>query len=641
MSKFLTKSDFKVASTCPTKLYYRKHRYPTTRDDDQYLRLLADGGYIVEKMARLLFPEGQEMPSTPRANAAFAQTLEALSPHRATLFEATIISDGKLARIDVLSKRGGHFNLYEVKAKAYDSDANRRRLAVGKPNLFRSTRGGILPTWLPYLEDVTFQTLVLNERFPEATITPYLILPDKAKRATAASVNGRFTIERPPGKSGFDLQRVTYTGDVDRLREEHVLTAVNVAREVADLLPEVAEAARRFLRSLRPSLTRLQTELSLHCRSCEFRAMDARGRSGFRECWGELAEPQPHLFDMYQVQSIGDGEMLANRLIAQGKASLFDIPLPALGGNAAGPRAQRQQIQLVYSHNGQEWLSESLGEQLGRFRYPLQFIDFETTSVAVPYFAGMRPYEMVAFQWSCHVLREPGGELEHFEWVDTSAAFPNFAFAEALMETLDLDGTIFIWAAHENTVLRKILEQLRRRGWDDPTLRDWLTAVTRANRDDDTPLVDMQALTLKHYFHPQMGGSTSIKVVADAIWQSNPTLRERFPGYVHEVDGVLLSPYAALPRVDFEGDGLVVAEGTGAMRAYQTLVDGRSQMSRAEREKWLQLLRQYCRLDTLAMVMVFWHWEQLWETAVTAARGTAAPPAAAPGSDHPSGESDN
>ena len=47
----LSKSDFKVARTCGTKLYYRKLKYPTTLDDDPYLEFLADGGYMVEAIA--------------------------------------------------------------------------------------------------------------------------------------------------------------------------------------------------------------------------------------------------------------------------------------------------------------------------------------------------------------------------------------------------------------------------------------------------------------------------------------------------------------------------------------------------------------------------------------------------------------
>ena len=47
MTMHLSKSDFKVARTCGTKLYYKKLRYPSKQDDDPYLEFLADGGYMV------------------------------------------------------------------------------------------------------------------------------------------------------------------------------------------------------------------------------------------------------------------------------------------------------------------------------------------------------------------------------------------------------------------------------------------------------------------------------------------------------------------------------------------------------------------------------------------------------------------
>jgi hypothetical protein len=52
MSMYLTKSDFKVARTCATKLYYRKLRYPSRLQEDEYLQFLADGGYMVETIAK-------------------------------------------------------------------------------------------------------------------------------------------------------------------------------------------------------------------------------------------------------------------------------------------------------------------------------------------------------------------------------------------------------------------------------------------------------------------------------------------------------------------------------------------------------------------------------------------------------------
>ena len=39
-------------------------------------------------------------------------------------------------------------------------------------------------------------------------------------------------------------------------------------------------------------------------------------------------------------------------------------------------------------------------------------IYFETSTVALPFFAGMRPYEPIAFQFSHHIMYE-NGKIEH------------------------------------------------------------------------------------------------------------------------------------------------------------------------------------------------------------------------------------
>ena len=57
----LSKSDFKVAQSCVTKLYYKKKRYPTTNDGNEYMQLLAEGGYMVGKLAQLLYTNGIEI----------------------------------------------------------------------------------------------------------------------------------------------------------------------------------------------------------------------------------------------------------------------------------------------------------------------------------------------------------------------------------------------------------------------------------------------------------------------------------------------------------------------------------------------------------------------------------------------------
>ena len=46
-------------------------------------------------------------------------------------------------------------------------------------------------------------------------------------------------------------------------------------------------------------------------------------------------------------------------------------------------------------------------------------MDFETVNPAIPRFPGMRPYDQLPFQWSVHVLRQPGAEPEHHEFLAT------------------------------------------------------------------------------------------------------------------------------------------------------------------------------------------------------------------------------
>jgi hypothetical protein len=108
-----------------------------------------------------------------------------------------------------------------------------------------------------------------------------------------------------------------------------------------------------------------------------------------------------------------------------------------------------------------------------------------------------------------------------------------------------------------------------------------------------------------------MKGRTSIKVVSDAIWQTNANLRKAFPEYLKQVDGKRVSPYQALPPLNIDGQTLAVAEGTRAIRAYEAMVYGVEKEDVETREKWKSLLLQYCKLDTLSMVMVWQHWNQM------------------------------
>ena len=57
--RYLTKSLYKTGLECPNKLFYTKNKqYANTKKDNPFLEALASGGFQVEELAKLHYPEG-------------------------------------------------------------------------------------------------------------------------------------------------------------------------------------------------------------------------------------------------------------------------------------------------------------------------------------------------------------------------------------------------------------------------------------------------------------------------------------------------------------------------------------------------------------------------------------------------------
>ena len=54
-----------------------------------------------------------------------------------------------------------------------------------------------------------------------------------------------------------------------------------------------------------------------------------------------------------------------------------------------------------------------------------------------------------------------------------------------------------------------------------------------------------------------------------------------------------------------------VEDGTGAMRAYEDLMFGLNKGNAKVTEKYRQALLRYCKLDTLAMIIIWEYWKNL------------------------------
>jgi hypothetical protein len=246
---------------------------------------------------------------------------------------------------------------------------------------------------------------------------------------------------------------------------------------------------------------------------------------------------------------------------------------------------------------------------LDSLAYPLHFIDFETSLLAIPYHKGMHPYEKVAFQWSCHTITGPGAAPIHREWLNADELWPNAEFVRSLREAVGDTGRILTWSGYERTVLNDVLGQLGRYHVDEPELIEWLTSVLGTD-ESNSRLFDLNDLCVRGFFHPGMGGRTSIKVVLDALWKSDPAMRGRCAEWGGGVGDPLVGPYEALPPVMVDSTALNVQEGTGAMRAYQAIMYGAEKNDPAMKSALRELLLRYCKLDTLAMVLIWDHWRR-------------------------------
>jgi hypothetical protein len=609
----LSKSDFKLARGCDAKLFFRENGYPDNRDSNPYLALLAEGGYMVEALAKAKYGDGVQLEYGRGVAEDYQRTVDHLAREQVTLFEATLLVGRQQARVDILAKNGNTVRLLEVKSKSFDGAEHASLLAAGKGGCMRSSKKpyGILSKWSEKLEDVTFQVLLLEKILPGVVIQPFLVLVDTSKIAGLDNIPGLFElVSRTSTDGAVRLLTARYNGTREQLAELDLVTEVDVSAEVAMLRNDVEDAAALFE-------SRLDAPLSVHsvglergskCTQCEFRVGDGAAKDGFAECWGALATPRPHMLELFSIGTCkaADKTGLVDWMVRQQKASLFDIPEECLvkADGSIGPNAERQRRQIEFTRTGSVFLSTDLRGKIERLQGPLNFIDFETSRLALPYHRGMGPYGLVTFQWSCHTVSSYGKKPVHAEWLNDKDAWPNRSFAESLRSAIGDSGPVLTWSHFEATTLKQIIGDLDRFGHDCPELVEWMTDVFEHR------IFDMHELARRDFYHPGMKGRTSIKVVLDALWKSDPTMREQFSAWMVWPTDESRDPYACLPSVEIAGVLQDVHEGTGAMRAYQEMMYGAEKNDPVTRAMWSALLRRYCELDTMSMVLILEHWRR-------------------------------
>ncbi len=167
--RYLTKSRFKLALDCPSKLFYTsKDIYKNQSETDSFLEGLAQGGFQVEELARMYYPEGMAILGNDwNYNLLAQKTTDLLQQENVVIFEAAFLFEGLFIRVDILEKKGNQINLIEVKAKSISSDNHQS---------FFNKNGTLSGGWAPYLYDIAFQKHVMQLCFPKWEINPFLNL---------------------------------------------------------------------------------------------------------------------------------------------------------------------------------------------------------------------------------------------------------------------------------------------------------------------------------------------------------------------------------------------------------------------------------------------------------------------------------
>jgi len=203
--------------------------------------------------------------------------------------------------------------------------------------------------------------------------------------------------------------------------------------------------------------------------------------------------------------------------------------------------------------------SEDIRQKLSELIYPVYFLDFETFNPAIPRFNGMSPYNQFPFQYSCFVMQN-NGDIDHFEYLHLDGTDPREPLIQSLLACMKNRGSIICYSAFEKTVIKKLADAF-------PNFSDDLNSIAER-------LWDQKNVFDYHYKDYRFKNKNSLKNVLPVL----------------------------IPKLRY--DDLAVKEGTEAQVVWEQMIKAKDE---TEKEKMIEGLKAYCKMDTLAMVEIHKH----------------------------------
>lgn len=664
-TKNFTKTLFKKSLSCPTSIYYydKGDEYINNEIGNDFIKSLMEGGYQVEFLAKDYYPTGINLKNLSKENN-IQKTKELIKNNEnIILFEPLFEINGFLVRVDILEKIGNTLKLIEIKAKGFDFKSgnstfiNSKTIKSGNPQLKKD--------WEEYILDVAFQKYVLSLVYPSMYIESYLYMLDKNSKTSVDGIHQKYLV-----KENYDVEILHGSiGEpiMDILQIDEVFELVNLFNDEFKNFDGLSFVDYiNYIKEQYLNGNKINYPIGSQCKNCSFYTTEETDtkKSGFLTCWCEQTgltkediKNNSTVLDIWNFR--GKDQLINNKIYLIKDIDTKIYQTLNINGDIKGDgifeTTNRQGIQVKKVLDNDKSISvfdQSLKEEMKSWIYPLNMIDFETTTAAIPFNIHLKPYESIAYQFSHHVIYEDG-TVEHMSQYlhSNRGTFPSFDFIRHLKKSLESNnGSIFMYSPHENSILNHILRQLYSPLGDlendKEDLINFIKSITVSNSrtiselcydKDVTPwignrsLIDMWDILKKYYYNPLTNGSNSIKYVLPAILKSSDYLRNKYSKPIYGTDkikslnfqnhiwlhtdenGNTINPYKMLPPLfkDVDDDsgfitGERLANGGDAMVAYAKLQY--TQMNDVEREAVMNGLLKYCELDTMAMVMIWEHW---------------------------------
>jgi hypothetical protein len=345
-------------------------------------------------------------------------------------------------------------------------------------------------------------------------------------------------------KAGIPIRRCFLT----HINNEYVLKGTvnpkglfaseDVTDQVAELLPEVPDRVREM-------------QATIACRSCPKVDIGPHCSDPYScpltdVCWKTVNASKYSVFNLYNLRAEKKWALYQQGILEN--ARIGDaVKLTAI-----------QRIQIETERKGKLHVDKAaVREFLAGLRYPLQFLDFETFSTAIPLVQGSSPYQQIPFQFSLHTVASPGAKPRHSGWIWDGQGSPFKSMLDELARCMGREGSIVAYNAGFE------IGRLREAAGECSGKSRWVDSLI--NR-----MVDLLApFRSFNVYHPDQHGSASIKSVLPALTGKD---------------------YSSL----------AISNGKMASEAFLTAMY--AGVSDDEKQQAFKDLEAYCGQDTLSMV---------------------------------------